>query len=90
MNSENTYAVYLAATNNIVLGTRLDNGEIIEGMLEINYAAGEISFTFGERVAFRYNEIEISAESFSFSDGNTFFRFTKERPDTVKVVKQHG
>lgn len=90
MNSNNIYAVYLASTSNMELAERLGKGEIIEGMLEINYKANEIYFTFGERIAFRYNEATLDKKFCGFSDGNSFFRFVKERPDSVRTVNRNG
>lgn len=80
------YAVYLAATSNKSLSERMDNGEIIEGMLHVNFGLHELTFTFGERIAFQYNHYMMNSEKvFEFSDGTSFYSFTIEKPETIKV-----
>lgn len=82
------YAVYLKATSNAMLKERMDNGEIIEGMLQVNFRLGEISFTFGERLAFRFSECSAGTNGeFYFSDGTSYFAFSPERPEVVKEMK---
>ena len=80
------YAVYLVATSNKSLSERMDNGEIIEGMLRVNFGLHELTFTFGERIAFQYNHYMMNSEKvLEFSDGTSFYRFTAEKPETIKV-----
>ena len=82
------YAVYLAATSNQSLNERLNSGESIEGMLKINFNLHELTFTFGERLAFQFTEYSLNTDKvFDFSDGTSFYRFTDERPETVKAEK---
>lgn len=88
MESVREYAVYLAATSNQSLNERLNNGESIEGMLKINFNLHELTFTFGERLAFQFTEYSLNTDKvFDFSDGTSFYRFTAEKPETVKAVK---
>jgi len=87
-NAVKEYAVYLKATSNMVLTERMNNGEVIEGMLQINFRLGEISFTFGERLAFRFNEYSVDTNGeFHFSDGTSYYTFSSERPEVVKEMK---
>ena len=81
------YAVYLTATSNELLNERLNKGETIEGMLKINFELHELTFTFGERLAFQFNEYSLNTDKvFDFSDGTSFYRFSAEKPELVKVV----
>lgn len=81
------YAVYLTATSNELLNERLNKGETIEGMLKINFELHELTFTFGERLAFQFNEYSLNTDKvFDFSDGTSFYRFSAEKPELVKAV----
>ena len=81
------YAVYLTATSNELLNERLNKGETIEGMLKINFELHELTFTFVERLAFQFNEYSLNTDKvFDFSDGTSFYRFSAEKPELVKVV----
>lgn len=81
------YAVYLIATSNELLNERLNKGETIEGMLKINFELHELAFTFGERLAFQFSEYSLNTDKvFDFSDGTSFYRFSAEKPEFVKVV----
>lgn len=86
----NAYAVYLVATSNEILNEKLENGKVVDGMLEINYDDGEMVFTGDDRIALRYNEVSIEADGFYFTDGTSYYRFANEAPNVIKAVKNNG
>ena len=84
----NESIVYLTATSNQILTEKINNGEIIKGVLRVNPVLHELTFTFINRIAFQYNEITTEMnETISFSDGYSYYTFATSEPETIRTVR---
>lgn len=84
--------VYLVKTSNILLAERLDNGEVIEGVLEADERTSEALFRLasGTGIAFLFNHITVidnseeeGGKSVMLSNGDMYYRFNYSKSKEV-------
>ena len=80
---EKKRTVYLSATDNKLLNERLNNGDVIEGVLEINAELNEASFTEDDRIAFQFDTCVEMDDGILLSGTKCYYRFSYKVPERV-------
>lgn len=71
-------AVYLRATSNNALQTRLDNGEELDGLLSIDTNNCEAVFDIGSRIAIKFQEYSEQDGEITLKNSEDFYSFSTE------------